>query len=110
MYEEKSVMKSRELIRRSCCVVVMALFCFGPGAFAQSKLTQPMSAAALTRGSGVFMLEPLWGDPNRDKKKNKQVAAPEGGSAALYLLLAGLACAGAMRMRSHSQARAGRSL
>jgi hypothetical protein len=35
-----------------------------------------------------------------DRHKHKKVAASEGGSAALYLLFAGLACGGAVLLRS----------
>jgi hypothetical protein len=101
-------MKFREVIRRSCYVAVLALFCFGPGAVAQTTLSNLVNTAAVTRTSGVFMLNPIKDDEgDRDRHKKKHVAAPEGGSAALYLLLAGFTCFGAMFLRSR-QARTGR--
>jgi hypothetical protein len=92
-------MKIREMIRRSCYTAAVTVLCFGPSAFAQSKLANPLSAATLTRKAGVYMLNPI-GDDWWNNKKKKKVAASEGGSAALYLLLAGLSCCGAMLLRS----------
>jgi hypothetical protein len=92
-------MKTREMIRRSCYVTAVTLLCFGPGAFAQSSRSS-LSAASVTRSAGVLVLGPFADDFKRDKKKKKRVAADEGGSPALYLLLAGLVCCGAMVVRS----------
>ncbi len=39
-------------------------------------------------------------DDDHHRHRHKHVAAAEGGSAALYLLLAGVACCGAMVLRS----------
>lgn len=91
-------MKFSVMIRKSIYLATVAIFCFGPGAFAQGTLSNTVNAAAVTRSSGVFMLSPLADDWNN--KRKKRVAAPEGGSAALYLLLAGMACFGAMVARS----------
>lgn len=89
-------MKIKEVMRRSCFVAVLALLCFVPGTFAQSRLTKPAITASMTSSVGTFIYDPIdWG--NRNKKK---VAAPEGGSASLYLLLAGLSCCAAMFVRS----------
>lgn len=93
-------MKMREMIRRSCYATAVTLLCFGPGAFAQSKLASPVSAAVRTRSVGVVVFNPIVDDWKSDKKKKKKVAAAEGGSAALYLVLAGLACGGAVLLRS----------
>jgi hypothetical protein len=101
-------MKFREVIRRSCYVAVVALFCFGPGAVAQTALSNLVSTAVVTRSSGVFMLNPIKDDEG-DRHKKKHVGAPEGGSAAQYLLLAGFTCFGAMFLRRR-QARNGRSV
>ncbi len=93
-------MKMREMLRRSSYVAVLTVLCFGPGVFAQGSSAIPVSAPAVTRSAGAFVLYPFReGKRKRDKDK-KGVAAPEGGSAALYLLLAGLTCCGAMFMRS----------
>ena len=92
-------MKMFEVIRKSFYAGAVICLCFGPGAFAQVKLASP--AVPLT-SAAVFTLGPSaddWGWGDRDHKK-KHVAAAEGGSAALYLLLAGIACCGAMFVRS----------
>lgn len=87
-------MKMKDMIRKSCFVAVVAAFCFGTGAFAQSTLRNSVSVTALTHSSGVFVVNPF------TEKKKKRVAAAEGGAAPLYLLLAGLTCFGAMFVRS----------
>src|SRR5580698_2546521 len=89
----------REMFRRSIYVAALALLCFGPGAFAQSKITSSASSASVTNGAGMFMLSPIFDEWNRDRKK-RRAPAPEGGSAALYLLTAGLACCGALYLSS----------
>lgn len=95
-------MKIREVVRRSCYVAAVALLCFVPGTFAQSRIASPMSAAAITRSAGVFIYSPIdWNKNNKDKKK---AVAPEGGNAGLYLLLAGLSCCAAMVVRSRRPA------
>jgi len=43
---------------------------------------------------------PLRDDWDWNKKKRKKVAASEGGSAALYVMFAGLACGSALLLRS----------
>ena len=93
----RSTLKIRELVRRSFYVTAVTLLCFGPGAFALSPLANPVSAPSFTNSVGVFIFNPLGED--RDKKKRK-VAASEGGSAALYLMFAGLACGSAVLLRS----------
>jgi len=85
----------------------MVFLCFAPGAMAQRvQMSQPLSnivsASALTRYSGVLMFSPF----NEEKKKKKKVPVPEGGSAALYLFLAGVSCFGAMLVSSRRQVRA----
>ena len=95
-------MKMRELIRRSCFVAVVALLCFGPSAFAQVRVASSSAATSFTRSIGAFVFNPLGDD--RDRKKHKHVAASEGGSAALYLLFAGLACGSAVILRSRKVA------
>jgi hypothetical protein len=91
-------MKITEVVRKSCYVATVTLLCFGPGAFAQSKVANTASVTSLTSGAGVAILNPITDD--WFKKRKKRVAAAEGGSAALYLLLAGIACSGAMFVRS----------
>jgi hypothetical protein len=93
-------MKIREMLRRSSYVAAVTVLCFGPGAFAQGSSTSVASASAVTRSAGVFVLYPFREGKRKKDKDKKGVAAPEGGSAALYLLLAGLTCCGAMFMRS----------
>lgn len=88
-------MKMRELIRRSCYVAAVMVLSFGPGAFAKTTASSS-STAVLTRGTGAFVLRPFVDE----RKKRKKMAASEGGSAALYLALAGLACGGAVLVRS----------
>jgi hypothetical protein len=70
-------------LRNSSFVMLLSLLCFAP------------SAMGLTVH-----------DSDRDKKKCRdcKVAAVEGGSAGLYLLLAGATCLGALRFRSRQQA------
>jgi len=73
-------------VRNSWFAVVVTMLCFAP------------SALALSAAHRI------------DKDKNKcsygsdcKVAAAEGGSAGLYLLLAGASCLGAIRFRSRQQ-------
>src|SRR5438270_13446237 len=96
----------RESIRRSCLVAVVALLSFGPSAFAHARVASPASAPSFTSGVGTVLFGSLRDDWN--KKKQKRVAAFEGGSAALYLLFAGLACGSAVLLRSR-QASAAKS-
>ena len=84
-------MKTTRMIRNSCFTLVMALLCFAPGALAQKVQMSP-SVSALTGYSAVLMHSPF----TEDRKKKKKVDMPEGGAAALYLVLAGAACFGAM--------------
>jgi hypothetical protein len=95
-------MRIQDVIRRSCYVAAVALLCFVPGTFAQSRIASPMSAAAVTRSAGVFMYSPI--DWNKNNKNNKKTAAPEGGNAGLYLLLAGFSCCAAIALRSRRPA------
>ncbi len=91
----------RESIRRSCLVAVVALLSFGPSAFANARGGSPVSAPSFTSGVGTIVFGPHHDDWDWDKdKKHKRVAAFEGGSAALYLLFAGLACGSAVLLRS----------
>jgi len=85
-------MKTTRMIRNSCFALVMALLCFAPGAIAQKVQMSPTNVSALTGYSAVLMHSPF----TEDRKKKKKVAMPEGGAAALYLVLAGAACFGAM--------------
>jgi hypothetical protein len=86
----------RESIRRSCLVAVVALLSFGPSAFASARVA---SAPSFTNSVGAFVFGPQSNDWDWHKK-HKKVAAFEGGSAALYLLFAGLACGSAVLLRS----------
>ena len=63
------MMKIREMIRRSCYMTAVTFLCFGPGAFAQSAVGIPVSAPALTRSVGAFVLNPIVDDLKADKKK-----------------------------------------
>jgi len=87
----------RGSIRKSCFTAVVAILCFAPGAFAQGRATSPIAASSFTSSVGIFVFNPISDDWDRHKKR---VAASEGGSAALYLLFAGLACGGAVLLRS----------
>ena len=78
-------MKMLAKVRNSWFAVVLTILCFAPGALALSG-------------------------HNADKDKKKcsynsdcKVAAAEGGSAGLYLLLAGASCLGAICFRSRQQ-------
>jgi hypothetical protein len=72
-------------VRNSWLAVVVTILCFAPGAL------------ALSTGH----------HPDKDKKcgynSDCKVAAAEGGSAGLYLLLAGASCLGAIRFKSRQQ-------
>jgi hypothetical protein len=93
-------MKIKEVIRRSSFMAALALLCFVPGSFAQSA--QP---ASITSSVAVFVYgSDGWGDDGWGDKHKKRVDAPEGGSASLYLLLAGLSCCTAMVVRSRRSA------
>jgi hypothetical protein len=87
-------------IRRSCFAAVVALLCFAPGALAQARVTSPVTAPSFTSSVGMLVFNPISDDWNRKEKEKKRVAASEGGSAALYLLFTGLACGGAVLLRS----------
>jgi hypothetical protein len=89
----------REFIRRSCLVAVVALLSFGPSAFASARVASPVSTPSFTASVGAFVFGPQSNDWDWHKK-HKKVAAFEGGSAALYLLFAGLACGSAVLLRS----------
>ena len=88
----------RGSIRKSCFAAVVALLCFAPGALAQARVTSPVTAPSFISSVGVFVFNPISDD--RDRHKKRKVAASEGGSAALYLLFAGLACGSAVLLRS----------
>lgn len=90
----------RESIRRSCMVAVVALLSFGPSAFAHARVASPVSAPSFTNSVGAFVFSPRHDDWDWNRKKRKTVAASEGGSAALYLMFAGLACGTAVLLRS----------
>jgi hypothetical protein len=90
-------MKMIEVIRKWFYAGAVVCLCFGPGAFAQVKVTSPTASLA---SAAVFTLGPGADDWGWGEHKKKHVAAAEGGSAALYLLLAGIACCGAMFVRS----------
>ena len=78
-------MKMLAKVRNSWFAVVVTILCFAPGAL------------ALSTGH----------HPDKDKKcgynSDCKVAAAEGGSAELYLLLAGASCLGAICFRSRQQ-------
>ncbi len=90
----------RESVRRSCLVAVITILSFGPSAFAHARVASPVSAPSFTSGVGTIVFSAPRPDWDRDKKKQKRVAAFEGGGAALYLLFAGLACGSAVLLRS----------
>ena len=52
-------MKIREMLRRSSYVAAVTVLCFGPGAFAQGSSATRVSAPAVTRSAGVFVLYPF---------------------------------------------------
>ncbi len=88
----------RESIRRSCLIAAVILLSFGPSAFANARVSSPVSSPSFANvGAFVF-------SPDRDDwdwhKKHKKVEASEGGNAALYLMFAGLACGSAVLLRS----------
>jgi hypothetical protein len=93
-------MKMRESIRRSCFVAIVTLLSFGPGAFAQTRGMSLATAPSYTSGVGTMVFGPLRDDWDWNRKKRKKVAASEGGSAALYVMFAGLACGSALLLRS----------
>ena len=62
-------------------LAIVVVCCLAPGAFAKPKPVQPC-------------------DHDRDDPKSCRQSVPEGGSAAVYLLGAGLTCVGAMFLRS----------
>lgn len=76
-------MKMPARLRNSWFVMLLLLLCFAP------------SALGLTVHDS---------DKNRKKCRDCKVAAAEGGSAGLYLLLAGASCLGALRFRSRQEA------
>src|SRR4051812_43979703 len=90
----------RESVRRSCLVAVISILSFGPSAVAHARVASSVSAPSIASGVGTVVFGALRPDWDRDNKKRKKVAAFEGGSAALYLLFAGLACGSAVLLRS----------
>jgi hypothetical protein len=104
--KEKYIM--RESIRRSCFIAIVTLLSFGPAAFAQARVANLATAPSFTSSVAVFVFNPLGEDRDDRKKrnKNKKVAASEGGSAALYVMFAGLACGSALLLRSRRTVRA----
>ena len=98
------------LAKFSMWLVLATLFCFAPGAVAQSR-TNPLRASHVRSVTSyaftsTFLFDPL--DKGEDKKHKchpheECAAVPEGGSALMYLLLASLTCFGAMVLRSRRQ-------
>jgi hypothetical protein len=100
------------LTKFSLRLVLATLFCFAPGAFAQGRTNPPLASHVRTVTSyaftSTFLFDPI--DKGEDKNhncdphgRNKCAAVPEGGSALIYLLLAGVTCFGAMVLRSRRQ-------
>jgi hypothetical protein len=77
-----------KMIRNSWLVTALALLCFAPSAFALSNIHEA-------------------GKKKETCKYDRRckVAAAEGGSAGLYLLMAGVTCFGAMFVSSRRQER-----
>src|SRR5690242_4022778 len=100
---KEKYMKMRESIRRSCFVAIVALLSFGPTAFAQTRVASRVSVPSFTSNVGAVVFSPFRED--WDRKKRKKVAASEGGSAALYVMFAGLACGSALLLRSRRTAK-----
>ena len=100
------------LAKLSLRLVLVILFCFAPGAFAQGRtnslIASHVSDVASYTFTSTFLFNPIDKGEDNNKKcdprgRNKCAAVPEGGSALMYLLLASLTCSGAMVLRSRRQ-------
>jgi hypothetical protein len=99
------------LIAGLCC----APFAFGQGGFnaAMTNSRSSVISRTLLSGSGFFVHAPdtkekhSCAGESRGHKHCQPV--PEGGAAAMYLLLAGLSCFGAVVLRSRRHKNAGRT-
>jgi hypothetical protein len=111
----------RSVWRFSALVFFAALLCFLPCAFGQGTANiqstgpgnrvlnyVPSSFLAFAPGSGGLgdwhRRDPPPPPPPICKSDKGCAAVPEGGTAVMYLLLAGLSCLGAMALRSRRQA------
>jgi len=100
------------LVKFSLWLVLVTLFCFATGSFAQGRTNSPMASHVRNVTSytftSTFLFGPIDKGPDKSHKcnphgPNKCAAVPEGGSPLMYLLLGGLTCFGAMVLRSRRQ-------
>lgn len=102
-----------ERIRNLFCGALIALCCFSPGAVAQATILTSSPSVQAGVSSSVPLAMLLFFDHDRGCRhddRHCRVAAAEGGSPVLYVLLAGATCVGAMLLGFLRKENAGVSL